>query len=165
MRKLTDLLTIGVYGFTEAGFFRSLVEAGVDTLCDVRRRRGVRGSEYAFANRARLEARLAEHGIRYVHRLDLAPSNEVRSAQMAADRLQKTEKRLRATLSEAFVAGYRDEVLSHLDAARLAAEFPEGCGRVAFLCVEREPDACHRSLLVEHLARSLELPVTHLHPE
>ena len=31
--------------------------------------------EYAFANSQRLQGRLAELGIAYVHRLDLAPSN------------------------------------------------------------------------------------------
>jgi len=36
----------------------------VDTFCDIRARRGVRGSEYAFANHQRLAARLAERNIR-----------------------------------------------------------------------------------------------------
>ncbi len=41
------LVTIGVYGFTPEAFFETLRLAGVDTFCDVRWRRGVRGHEYA----------------------------------------------------------------------------------------------------------------------
>jgi uncharacterized protein (DUF488 family) len=84
---MNKIVTIGVYGFDAESFFAALQRAGVDTLCDIRRRRGVRGSEYAFANRARLEARLAARGIRYVHRLDLAPSTALREAQYAFPRV------------------------------------------------------------------------------
>src|SRR4051812_16785995 len=80
------IVTIGVYGFDEAGFFQALQAAQVDTFCDIRRRRGVRGAEYAFANRQRLAARLAALGIRYLHRLDLAPTNAMRAVQYADDK-------------------------------------------------------------------------------
>ena len=53
-------VTIGVYGSDEATFFEALQRAGVDTFCDIRWRRGVRGAKYAFANSARLQKRLAE---------------------------------------------------------------------------------------------------------
>lgn len=46
MSELLLVATIGVYGFTEERFFGELTEAGVDLLCDVRRRRGLRGSTY-----------------------------------------------------------------------------------------------------------------------
>ena len=49
------LVTIGVYGFDEASFFAALQTAGVDTLCDMRQRRGVRGADYAFVNSKRLQ--------------------------------------------------------------------------------------------------------------
>ena len=45
MNRPLELLTIGVYGFDPGGFFGALSAAGVDTFCDVRSRRGVRGSE------------------------------------------------------------------------------------------------------------------------
>ena len=60
------IVTIGVYGFDEAGFFEALRKAEVDTFCDIRSRRGVRGATYAFANSMRLQARLASLGIRYI---------------------------------------------------------------------------------------------------
>ena len=71
------IVTIGVYGFDEAGFFRALQEARVDTFCDIRDRRGVRGSTYAFVNSQRLQTRLTNLGICYLHRKDLAPSKAV----------------------------------------------------------------------------------------
>lgn len=60
------IMTIGVYGFDEQSFFQALQNARVDTLCDIRARRGVRGSDYAFANSERLQKRLTELNIRRV---------------------------------------------------------------------------------------------------
>ena len=73
MKKI-KIVTIGVYGFDELGFFDALCKAGVDTFCDIRSRRGVRGATYAFANSKRLQARLSELGIQYIYRKDLGPT-------------------------------------------------------------------------------------------
>jgi len=35
----------------------------------------------------------------------------------------------------------------------------------ALLCVERDPEACHRSLIAERLAGDFDLAVFHLRPE
>lgn len=56
------LSTIGGYGFTEKSFIGRLREANVDTLVDVRRRRGMRGAKYAFLNSSYLQAALADAG-------------------------------------------------------------------------------------------------------
>ena len=80
------IVTIGVYGFDESSFFDALCKAEVDTFCDIRSRRGVRGATYAFANSARLQARLSELGIRYLYRKDLGPTKTVRDKQAAADK-------------------------------------------------------------------------------
>lgn len=162
---MNKLVTIGVYGFDEQSFFAALQRAGVDTLCDIRRRRGVRGSEYAFANRARLEARLAALGIRYVHRLDLAPSQQLRQRQYNVDAAAGVSKRQRETLSPAFVEGYRNECLTAFDSHRFAADLGEGAHVVALLCVETAPAACHRGLVAARLAADLGLSVEHLLPE
>jgi uncharacterized protein (DUF488 family) len=98
MTRVMRIVTIGVYGFSEEAFFRTLQEAGVDTFCDIRWRRGVRGREYAFANSARLQKRLAELGIRYLHFRELAPSPELRKRQTAADKAAGVEKRKRTGL-------------------------------------------------------------------
>jgi uncharacterized protein (DUF488 family) len=158
------IVTIGVYGFAEASFFDALQRAGVDTFVDIRGRRGVRGADYAFANSQRLQARLAELGIRYLHRLDLAPGPETRSQQQAADRANKTAKRQRSVLDPAFAAAYRQERLSGFDSQQFVAGLSLQARVIALFCVEREPAACHRSLLAARLQRDLGAEVRHLLP-
>lgn len=162
---MVEVVTIGVYGWSAESFFQALQEAGVDTLCDIRRRRGVRGSEYAFANSQRLQARLAELGIAYVHRLDAAPSASTRLAQYAADDAAGVGKRQRQVLSPAFADAYRQECLQGFDSRQFVADLGENARVVALLCVEREAAACHRWLLAGKLARDLGSFVRHLTPD
>jgi uncharacterized protein (DUF488 family) len=158
------LFTIGVYGFSETAFFETMVEAGIDTFCDIRARRGLRGSTYSFANSKKLQARLGELGIRYLHFKDLAPSAAVRERQKLADQASGTQKRDRSVLGDEFIRGYQEECLCDLQARDLLIELGNSCKRVLFFCVEREPGACHRSLLANYLSESLQLPVKHLLP-
>lgn len=159
------LITIGVYGYDEERFFRDLQEANVDTFCDVRWRRGLRGAKYTFANSRRLQARLAELGIRYLHRRDLAPPPEVRQKQAEADKKSKTPRRQRATLGQAFKEAYRDQVLTAFEPQTLLDDLPPDAQVVALFCVEGQPAACHRSLLASKLQNELNLEVEHLVPE
>ena len=53
-------VTIGVYGFAAERFFAALQEVGVDTVRDIRRRRGVARGRVCVRQRVRLQARLAE---------------------------------------------------------------------------------------------------------
>lgn len=46
-----EFFTIGVYNSNENTFFKKLVDNRIDTFCDIRQRRGVRGAEYAFIER------------------------------------------------------------------------------------------------------------------
>lgn len=162
--SLTQLVTIGAFGFTESSFFGALQEARVDTFCDIRWRRGVRGAEYAFVNSTRLQAKLAALGIRYLHLHDLAPKPELRRLQTDADQAQGVAKRKRAALGEVFIEAYRKRHLASFDAAGFVKQI--GDARVAALfCVERSPAACHRSLLAERLRQDLGLPVIHLLPK
>jgi uncharacterized protein (DUF488 family) len=157
------VVTIGVFGSTEAGFFDALLTAGVDTFCDIRWRRGVRGSEYVYVNSARLQKRLGELGIRYLHLRDLAPRPELRQRQAMADKASGATKRTRERLGEAFAAGYHEQCLDKFD----PSAFVERIGNVktiALFCVEREPAACHRSLLAEKLRATLGVSVEHLIP-
>lgn len=158
------LLSIGVYGFSEESFFSALQRAEVDCFCDVRARRGLRGSEYAFANAKRLQSRLEALGIQYVHLKDLAPSAAVRDAQRVEDAQCGVAKRSRSQLGPAFRTKYQRENLVGLSASSLLGEQLEGVRRPVFFCVEREPQACHRSLLTEELARQTGLPVEHITP-
>ena len=158
------LVTIGVYGFDEETFFQALLAARVDVFCDIRQRRGVRGAAYAFANSQRLRRRLAEQGIRYLYRQDLAPTKAVRERQVEADKAQKVAKRQRRVLGEAFVQAYRAEILASFDPQSLLDDAGPDAQVLALFCVEREPAACHRSLVADQLRWDLGLEVEHIRP-
>jgi uncharacterized protein (DUF488 family) len=156
------LVTIGVYGWGADSFLAALADAGVVRLIDVRQRRGVRGSEYAWANSKRLQAALADAGIAYEHRPDLAPTTEMRQLQYAEDDRMGVGKRNRERLAPAYVERYTAEVLDGVDLGALAAGLPRD-GTAAMLCVERDPEACHRSLIADRLAGE-GVEVGHLRP-
>lgn len=161
---LSRLVTIGLYGFTEETFFNALVDASVDVFCDVRRRRGVRGSLYPFANSRRLQERLKELGVGYVHMKDLSPTDEMRRMQQLADKEMGVGQRQRQVLSERFVAAYTEHCLDALDTDAFLQRLGPHCRVAALFCVERHPEACHRLLLAERLARDLGVEVEHLVP-
>ncbi len=148
---MIKIVTIGAYGFTEQTFFDALQDAGVQVFCDIRWRRGVRGVEYAFVNHKRLATQLEFLGIEYVHRRDLAPTPEICQRQKDADKTGKVAKRKRGTLSSDFITAYQDEILTGFDPKAFLDELPEGTEVIALFCVEREPAACHRSLVADRL--------------
>ncbi len=158
------IVTIGVYGFDADSFFDALCKAEVDTFCDIRSRRGVRGATYAFANSKRLQARLAELDIRYIHRKDLGPTKVVREKQAAADKATKTAKRKRTELGEAFIKAYHTECLTAFDPQSLIEELESDAQIVALFCVETAPEACHRSLVADKLAKTFNLEVEDILP-
>lgn len=157
------IVTIGVYGFDLSTFLGALRAADVGLLIDVRQRRGVRGREYGWANAKRLQAALAGERIAYSHERELAPTTELRRLQYAADDRLGVGKRSRAVLDPEYRARYVDEILDRADLDALVAELP---GRAtALLCVEADPEACHRSLIAERLAARHGLVVTHVRPQ
>lgn len=157
------LLTIGVYGFDASSFLATLRGAGVTLLIDVRQRRGVRGAEYAWANSKRLQNALADAGIAYEHRPELAPTTELRELQYAADDAAGVGKRDRDELAPEFVQRYTAEVLDAADLDAVAALLSAD-GPAALLCVERDPEACHRSLVAAALATRGGVAVGDLRP-
>jgi uncharacterized protein (DUF488 family) len=159
---MAEFATIGVYGFDGEGFVRALKEGGVDLVLDVRQRRGVRGSEYAWANAKRLQAALAEAGIGYSHLPELAPTTEMRQLQYEEDARRGEGKRSRTVLSAAYASRYAEEVLDPVDLEPIVRFV--GGQRAALLCVERDPEACHRSLIAARLERELGSDVSHLIP-
>ena len=161
---MPKIITIGVYGFTKKEFFSSLKSAKVDLLCDIRWRRGLRGSKYAFANHKRLVARLEEMSIDYLHRRDLAPTPEIRQRQKDIDKEGKVAKRKRDALSLTFISAFEEEILADLDVQGFLNELPEDKKVIALLCVEKSPAACHRSLVAEKLRESAGVEVEHLLP-
>jgi uncharacterized protein (DUF488 family) len=127
----------------------------------VRQRRGVRGREYAWANAQRLEAALEEAGIGYSHHKELAPTTELRHVQYAEDDRLGVGKRSRAELAPEYRERYLHEILERADLDALVAELPTDRASALF-CVERDPEACHRSLVAERLAKAYGVTITHL---
>jgi uncharacterized protein (DUF488 family) len=152
-----------VYGWTVEAFLDALRQADVTMLLDVRQRRGVRGAEYAWANANRLQAALAEVGIRYRHHKELAPTTELRQLQYREDDRLGVAKRSRAELAPEYRERYLREILDRVELGSLVAELPADDAST-LMCVERDPEACHRSLIADRLAAEFAVEVAHLRP-
>lgn len=157
------LVTIGVYGFDGESFLQRLQQADVGLLLDVRQRRGVRGTEYAWANSRRLQARLAQAGIGYAHHLELAPTTELRRVQYAEDDRLGVGRRSRRELAAQYAQRYTSEILDRADLTPVVSALPSR-GTAALMCVERDPEACHRSLIALRLAEQHGVTIDHLRP-
>ena len=176
--ELQTIFTIGVYGSTEESFFGALVENEIELFIDIRARRGMRGSRYGYVNSRYLQAKLHDLGIYYAHLKELAPSKEIRGIQQEVDKENRTVKRQRAVLSEAYIRAYKRDVLNIykrkpgskfnpeavLAKARQISQHPGDrlLRRIVLFCVEQEAEACHRSLVAEALHRQMRVTVRHL---
>ncbi|TWP53862.1 DUF488 domain-containing protein [Lentzea tibetensis] len=160
MRRIA---TIGVYGFTAGAFVDELTSAGVGLLLDLRQRRGVRGPDHSWANSVRLQRALAAADIGYRHVKELAPTTELRRLQYRADDRNGVGKRNRVALAPEYAERYTREILDPFDLGALVAELPSS-STTALLCVERDPQACHRSLVAARLCAQHGLVVTNLCP-
>jgi uncharacterized protein (DUF488 family) len=160
---MRTVATIGVYGWTLERFLNALHDADVGLLVDVRQRRGVRGREYSWANARRLERALADAGIGYSHHKELAPTTELRHVQYREDDRAGVGKRSRAELAPEYRERYLHEILEQADLDALFEELPRGRASGLF-CVERDPQACHRSLVAERLVEQHGVTVIHLLP-
>jgi uncharacterized protein (DUF488 family) len=155
--------TIGVYGFDRPAFLTAVRRADVSLILDVRQRRGVRGADYAWANAKRLQTALEEAGIGYAHLPELAPTTELRQLQYAEDARLGKGKRSRSRLAPEYARRYTEEILDAVDLAPILRFV--GSQRASLLCVERDPEACHRSLIATRLEREFGAEVSHLVPE
>jgi uncharacterized protein (DUF488 family) len=160
---VAKLATVGVYESDLEAFLDALAKAGVTLVIDVRQRRGVRGPQYAWANSARLQAALADAGIGYRHRRDLAPTTELRRLQYAEDAKAGVGKRSRRQLATEYVRRYNEEILDAVDLGELVQTLAAD-GATALLCVERDAEACHRSLIAQRIATEHDVAVIHLRP-
>jgi uncharacterized protein (DUF488 family) len=127
----------------------------------VRQRRGVRGSEYAWANSLRLQALAAAEGIAYRHHPELAPTTALRQLQYAEDDRAGVGKRSRERLADSYIERYMREILDRADLdAFVAALAPSGSS--ALMCVERDAAACHRSLIAGRIHARYGIEVVNL---
>ena len=160
---MAAIATIGVYGFDRETLPRS-----------PRRRRRRPGARRAPApRRARQRVRLGQRpapagrrssdaGIGYSHLKELAPTTELRQAQYRADDRRGEGKRSRTVLAPEYADGYTEEILDRVDLAPIVKWI--GGSKAALLCVERDPEACHRSLIAARLRRDWGFSVEDLRP-
>ncbi len=161
---MSRIATIGVYDFDAPHFIGVLDDARVSKVLDIRQRRGVRGSKYAWANARRLQALLAEAGIAYEHHRELAPTTALRQLQYREDDRQGVGKRSRVRLAPEYVRQYTEQILDRVPLEPLVGRLPvDGLG--ALMCVEAIAQACHRSLVAARLAERFEFEVIDLEPE
>ena len=157
------MVTIGVYGWDLSSFLQALAAADVRLLIDVRQRRGVRGREYAWANSARLQAALEGAGVAYEHHKELAPTTELRHVQYAEDARRGEGKRSRTVLAPEYATRYTRQILEQAPLGLVLDALPAN-DAAALFCVERDPEACHRSIVAERLAAEYGIGVSHLRP-
>lgn len=157
-----EFFTIGVYNSSENDYFNKLTENRIDTFCDIRQRRGVRGAQYSFVNSNRLQQRLSELDIKYGHIIDLAPTSEIRELQKESDAQLGEMKRDRNKLGKVFTIAYKDRILKHFDFDSFIENLENvGASKVVLFCVEEKPEACHRSIVTDKLEQ-LGYKITHL---
>jgi len=152
--SLPVIYTIGVFGSSEKEYFQKLTDNKIDTFYDIRQRRAVRGAEYAFVNSQRLQDKLAELKINYIHELRLAPTDAVRNVQKKADAKQKVAYRKREELSNEFKDAYTKEILAKFDLKEFVDDLAEAkAKKVVLFCVEGTATACHRSLVTDKIKK------------
>lgn len=158
-----EFFTIGVYNSTEEEFFQKLNRNNIDTFCDIRQRRGVRGSKYAFVNSKRLQQKLNEFGVKYVHTIGLAPTQEIRMLQKEVDLQNGELKRDRQKLGDMFAIEFKNKILSQFDFEGFINKLENiGSNRVVLFCVEEYPEACHRSIVGDKLKEHYNYKLIHL---
>jgi uncharacterized protein (DUF488 family) len=141
------IFTIGYEATTMAEFLSALQQAGVERVIDVR---AVPNSRRPGFSKNPLKNALAEVGIDYVHLKALGTPADGRAAARAG----------RHADLERIYAGQLDlpEAIVQSEQMReLADDKPS-----ALLCFERDPAACHRTLLLDAVAGDAK--VTHLFP-
>lgn len=163
MNTMINVFTIGVYGSTEESFFGKLTQRRIDLFCDIRQRRGVRGSQYKYVNSNYLQAKLFEMGIKYLYVKELAPTKEIRQKQKDADKLNNETKKQRTSLGNVFVSEYNKRILNKFDKDNFIKDLNDsGVQNIVLFCVEEHAEACHRSLVAQSLANELETKVVNL---
>ncbi len=157
-----EFYTIGVYNSTKEEYFKKLSNNNIDTFCDVRQRRGVRGAKYSFVNSNRLQGTLNEMEIKYAHILELSPTNEIRDQQKLDDERNKEQKRDRKQLGQIFKVMYQNNILKKFEFEYLFEMLEQvAASKIVFFCVEEHHKACHRSLITNQLEK-LGYDITHL---
>lgn len=140
------IFTLGYQNLSAELYVRSLINAGVSLVLDVR--------EHAWSQRpafikSNLERSLSAVGIEYSHIKRAGnPSRNRKTARNASECMKRYRNYLRDN---------RDCLHEVIDAINKAEQ---AGGVVCMTCYERQPEDCHRSVLLEELLKL----VPHLQP-
>ncbi|HEV8406646.1 MAG TPA: DUF488 domain-containing protein [Sphingomicrobium sp.] len=139
------IFTIGYEGTTVREFISALQHAGVGRVIDVR---ALPLSRRPGFSKSSLKGALEEAGIEYLHLKALGTPSEGRAAARAGRH---------ADLQRIYSGQLElpEAIAQSAQMLELAREKPS-----ALLCMEREPMHCHRTLLLDAVARDAE--VVHL---
>jgi uncharacterized protein (DUF488 family) len=158
-----EFFTIGVYNSNEKEFFEKLTQNNIDTFCDIRQRRGVRGAKYSFVNSNRLQELLFNLDIKYGYVSDLAPTTEIRELQKEIDHNKGELKRDRQELGQIFIIEYKNRILKNFDFEKFLENLEQlGSSKIALFCVEEHAEACHRSIVGKKLMDNFGFKITDL---
>jgi uncharacterized protein (DUF488 family) len=141
------IFTIGYERTTVPELISALREAGVERVIDVR---ALPLSRRPGFSKTALRGALEEAGIEYAHLKALGTPSEGRTAARAGR--HEDLKRIYAGQLE-----LPEAMVQSAQMLELAREKPS-----ALLCMEREPAHCHRTLLLDAVARGAD--IVHLYP-
>ena len=143
-----SIWTIGYQGATMPAFLDALRKAGVDMVVDVR---AVVSSRRPGFSKNALAAHLDEVGIGYLHLRGLGTPADGRAAAKSG----KFDE-LRRIYSKTLKTEAAKEDLDTL------AGMVRGWNKVCLLCFEADAAHCHRSMVVEALAKKIPLKAKNL---
>jgi uncharacterized protein (DUF488 family) len=141
------ICTIGYEGSTVDAFLRALKDEGVDLVLDIRAAPVSRKKGFS---KNQLAAHLADAGIGYRHLRGLGTPKRGRDAARGGD-LESFERIFRNHMGE-------PEALLDLGEAIALAERQLVC----LLCLERDPEHCHRLIVANRMVKETGQKLRHL---
>jgi uncharacterized protein (DUF488 family) len=148
---MTRIATIGYEGRAQHDVLKLLVDAGVQTLIDVRIRAQSRKPGFS---KSTLAAGLGEVGIGYEHLRALGTPIDIRD-RFRSGAVEEGRERYREYLTGDPEAAAELERLTSMVEAK-----PDG--GIAILCFEHDPRHCHRMVICEELAAARGIEADHL---
>ncbi|MBM3543453.1 MAG: DUF488 domain-containing protein [Alphaproteobacteria bacterium] len=149
-KRQHHIFTIGYEGASIPAFIAALRKAGVTLVLDVR---AIAASRKKGFSKTPLAAHLAEAGIGYKHLRGLGTPKTGRDAAHSGDH---------ATFERVFLAHMKEpEALLDLGEALAVSQAEKAC----LLCLERDPEQCHRLIVAERMAKESGQRIEHLYVE